>query len=558
MRNHASLSDDELLALLRTEEDRLPRDAAQEILNRLDRVEEALVALLGSDAAWRDLGPAWWAPLHATRILAVSARPSAFEAVVGAIRRGYAEKRDWIILEAAAHLAAFGAACAGRLELLASSPAEMEVLRGDALDALALLALGGVTPEEGVLRLAATLVRKKGIDPDDPASLGTSAGFVLAHGIATGREKAVLAALGLDRRSARREFAAVWILADQEEAGAENAFGSGSLMDWYAPEAVARRVARGGSPRSLDALVKRELRPAEEEASRIEEELGVRRPSKAGRNDPCPCGSGKKFKKCCEGKDPPAPDPRLDLSRGRPVDDGMRDIRELFKLGLVKSSEDLNRLVVGKTADQIHAFVMQHQPPPSPIPRVEQPEPEGTGHFDIEVSLRDIAPRIWRRFLISDSATFLDLHAAIQASGGWSDEHLFAFRTADGNALAAGDPRGDDDPAADRVLLRDVLAPAAPTDLLYEYDFGDGWQIDLRCHGLVRDAGTIQRRLTGGARAFPAEDCGGVGGYEDCMAACEAKKPNADQRERLEWLGNWRPERFELGGAKRKFDRAGR
>ena len=23
---------------------------------------------------------------------------------------------------------------------------------------------------------------------------------------------------------------------------------------------------------------------------------------KTGRNDPCPCGSGKKFKKCCEGK----------------------------------------------------------------------------------------------------------------------------------------------------------------------------------------------------------------------------------------------------------------
>jgi hypothetical protein len=23
-----------------------------------------------------------------------------------------------------------------------------------------------------------------------------------------------------------------------------------------------------------------------------------------GRNDPCPCGSGKKYKKCCEGKKP--------------------------------------------------------------------------------------------------------------------------------------------------------------------------------------------------------------------------------------------------------------
>jgi len=24
--------------------------------------------------------------------------------------------------------------------------------------------------------------------------------------------------------------------------------------------------------------------------------------SKVGRNDPCPCGSGKKYKKCCENK----------------------------------------------------------------------------------------------------------------------------------------------------------------------------------------------------------------------------------------------------------------
>jgi SWIM/SEC-C metal-binding protein len=27
----------------------------------------------------------------------------------------------------------------------------------------------------------------------------------------------------------------------------------------------------------------------------------VRALPKAGRNDPCPCGSGKKFKKCCDG-----------------------------------------------------------------------------------------------------------------------------------------------------------------------------------------------------------------------------------------------------------------
>ena len=33
------------------------------------------------------------------------------------------------------------------------------------------------------------------------------------------------------------------------------------------------------------------------------EQEGVRRESpKVGRNDPCPCGSGKKYKKCCIGK----------------------------------------------------------------------------------------------------------------------------------------------------------------------------------------------------------------------------------------------------------------
>jgi uncharacterized protein YecA (UPF0149 family) len=29
----------------------------------------------------------------------------------------------------------------------------------------------------------------------------------------------------------------------------------------------------------------------------------VRQGPKIGRNDPCPCGSGKKYKKCCLGKD---------------------------------------------------------------------------------------------------------------------------------------------------------------------------------------------------------------------------------------------------------------
>ena len=30
-----------------------------------------------------------------------------------------------------------------------------------------------------------------------------------------------------------------------------------------------------------------------------------RHAAKIGRNDPCPCGSGQKYKKCCAGRQPP-------------------------------------------------------------------------------------------------------------------------------------------------------------------------------------------------------------------------------------------------------------
>jgi hypothetical protein len=41
-----------------------------------------------------------------------------------------------------------------------------------------------------------------------------------------------------------------------------------------------------------------DLRPAEAQDLRVEEETVMTQVSKAGRNEACPCGSGKKYKKC--------------------------------------------------------------------------------------------------------------------------------------------------------------------------------------------------------------------------------------------------------------------
>jgi SWIM/SEC-C metal-binding protein len=47
-----------------------------------------------------------------------------------------------------------------------------------------------------------------------------------------------------------------------------------------------------------------------EDVSDVERVMRNRQPARAaakvGRNEPCPCGSGKKFKKCCEGSAPRA------------------------------------------------------------------------------------------------------------------------------------------------------------------------------------------------------------------------------------------------------------
>ena len=97
-------------------------------------------------------------------------------------------------------------------------------------------------------------------------------------------------------------------------------------------------------------------------------------------------------------------------------------------------------------------------------------------YLDIEVDLDAVVPRTWRRFLLRELATFLDLHHAIQDACGWQNAHLFAFRDADG-AVIAGVPNdfgfGPPDPDAAKVQAGEYLK--RHWSVIYEYDFGDSW-----------------------------------------------------------------------------------
>ncbi len=177
-------------------------------------------------------------------------------------------------------------------------------------------------------------------------------------------------------------------------------------------------------------------------------------------------------------------------------------------------------------------------------------------YYDLTVALDDVRPPVWRRFLIVADATFADLHRAIQDACGWQNYHLFEFSSATGEHLAGlPDPEWDGPavPDASMVPLSAVFDERGVCR--YVYDFGDHWVHTVRCEGVVESDERFHRRLLGGARAFPPEDCGGVSGYERCV---DVARGGEDDEGLHEWLGGWDPECFDLEAARRAFDAAAR
>ena len=194
---------------------------------------------------------------------------------------------------------------------------------------------------------------------------------------------------------------------------------------------------------------------------------------------------------------------------------------------------------------------------PYPATPVGVPRSGGShvpSYFCFEVSLLDVEPRIWRRFLLSSTGTFEDLHIAIQDAAGWGNSHLFAFRTLDQEVIATV-PDGDLDssPDASVIALHPYFDDAS--QCYYQYDFGDDWWHEVVLVESSHSSERFHRKLLSGERSFPPEDCGGVPGYEEFVAVLAGKVPEQhDPDEFLEWLDGWQPDRFDLAETRRSFD----
>jgi hypothetical protein len=276
------LSDDAMIDLLSTEEDRLSRAAVDEILRR-PRLAPRLAALIDEEELWTADDPSLWAPIHAAFILAAMRPPGGLEAVLRALERSAKHEETFLMDVADSMLAAFGPESVPAL--IAAHEHAGSYPRIWINDALAHLAVAHPKSRDAVR----AHLRRVGLEEKR-------------------KEVAACAAQNLLGLPGETDRDALSVFVDRGLVDEEDEYSIPPTLDWlrfYDPDAIAeRQEEHGESGEDLEDLMPSD--PSLDVMSRIDEPSSGPAPiinaeRKVGRNDPCPCGSGRKFKKCCGG-----------------------------------------------------------------------------------------------------------------------------------------------------------------------------------------------------------------------------------------------------------------
>jgi hypothetical protein len=294
----------ELLDWLARDEDRVPRNLIDECVRRGDAMISALGDLLDRGDAWepgRGDGR-WWRALHTAMILGLMPGEAAGALLVRCMRRFSDESddnlQDWL----AEHWPVF----------FANKPAS---LMSD------LYALASDRGCDAYIRVCANETLVDRARRDNPAALDERLARLAAAAADETEDwdyRLLTANLLLDfprpqhrpllEKLARLQEYPMTVFGIED---VEQAYGTPPDLsrrkeprrnpwDFYEPAAIRERQERW-------AREDREARERQARGESDDEEVDFAEPyvrdlPKIGRNDPCPCGSGKKFKKCCLDK----------------------------------------------------------------------------------------------------------------------------------------------------------------------------------------------------------------------------------------------------------------
>jgi hypothetical protein len=163
--------------------------------------------------------------------------------------------------------------------------------------------------------------------------------------------------------------------------------------------------------------------------------------------------------------------------------------------------------------------------------------------YQFKISLKGIAPKIWRRIQVPATYSFWDLSVAIQNAMAWGGHHLHEFRIMNprsGVEEEIGIPDEDDAPHVRKGWTTKISRnfTLENNKAIYIYDFGDYWEHIVELEKILpADPGMTYPCCIAGKRRAPPDDVGSVTGYEEFVAIM--KDPDHEEYEEMvAWYGD--------------------
>jgi hypothetical protein len=295
----AALSPSRLTDILIENEDRVPRNVIDECARRGDTMVEKLSGLIESNRDWQGESPGeWWLKLHAVMILGLIPTERAGQLLVKFMRRMSREEdhdlQDWLAGYWPALFQNKPENVLPALRALGEDRAVDWYIRTGAIEAYVVAAqhrgndalesalewLAGIAAneqEDWNLRLCSgnTLLDFPRIQ--HRSLLEEMAARQGSFGVHFAQSDVTKAYIAMQDKADWDRFSDPWV--------------------FYSPAQIVSRTQRWAEEdaRKNDTA----LDDAYDNDDAFLSEIFVRTEPKIGRNDPCPCGSGKKYKKCC-------------------------------------------------------------------------------------------------------------------------------------------------------------------------------------------------------------------------------------------------------------------
>ncbi len=235
------LTESQLIELLHTEEDRIPREVVDECVARGESMLWKLTELCREERSWKQTGPAFWAPVHATFILGAFEDARSLMGLLASLRWSAKYDVDWVYEKLPSII--------GRIGRPAILPLKARVVDRDAgeLDRVTeIRALGGVAARHPIHQgEVLDFLRSVADGGGEDEVIRSMAASVLLDFARPGDRKSIVAA------SIRQEWCDRPSRFDAHDIEAAYALGAQQMdsyqqdwLDFYTPEAIEARQRR--------------------------------------------------------------------------------------------------------------------------------------------------------------------------------------------------------------------------------------------------------------------------------------------------------------------------